>query len=118
MSAFSWLRLGSRKALVVGIGIVGASLLGDTTVAVADDNFCPSGYACVWTWLNFTGNKFLIGAGEGGTGTHYFANYKYSMKNRYTNKTICLLTTTNAWNCYSPGQNGQTSYPWYAYVVY
>jgi hypothetical protein len=95
--------------------------VGDARVSVADIQDCPDGYACVWNAMNYSGTKNLIGAGAANTGWHNWANTKYSAKNRYSNKIICLASGTSGGgnvHCLWPGQKTEYPYGRNSYAVY
>lgn len=106
-----------RISLILATLLVAVGLAAGASPAQADDSHCPDGYSCFWTGQFYGGNKRLIGADEYGRGWQQFDNRKYSVKNRFSNKTIWIYGPQIGYDCGWPGQRADSipgGITWYA----
>jgi hypothetical protein len=93
-------------SLLVLVFSMVAFAVGSVEIAAADDSACETGYVCFWTGQNYTGNKTVFGASYGGTGWQPFTNYKFALKNHFTDRAVWVraIIDSDAWViCYNPG---------------
>ena len=95
-------------SLVLTTLLVAVGLVSGAGTAQADDSHCPDGYSCFWTGQFYGGSKVLRGAEWYGRGWQQFDNRKYSVKNRFTNKTIWIYGPQIGYDCGFPGQRADS----------
>jgi hypothetical protein len=93
----------------LGLAVLVAAV-GPVAVAPAAraDSSCADGYSCFWTGQQYGGAKRLVGAEWYGQGWQPFDNTKYSVKNRFTNKTIWIYGPQIGYDCGYPGQRADS----------
>jgi hypothetical protein len=64
---------------------------------------CDTGYACVWSGTNYTGYQSNYGGAYGGSGWFY-SGYKWSIKNRFLNRTVKFKFDGGNVACLNAGQ--------------
>jgi peptidase inhibitor family I36 len=95
-------------SLVLAALFVAVGLVSGVGTAQADDSHCPDGNSCFWTGQSYGGSKVLRGAEWYGYGWQPFDNRKYSVKNRFTNKTIWIYGPQIGYDCGYPGQRADS----------
>lgn len=89
--------------------LAAAGLLTLPSVAHADDDFCPTGYVCIWTQANYQGQKTPLGAAYGGwwVGNNQ-TPWQFSLKNQFTDRAVLTAAyegQSPVSTCTNPGLN-------------
>jgi Peptidase inhibitor family I36 len=96
-----------RRALPVVV-LAAASVLALPSPAHADE-FCPTGYVCIWNGANYTGNtKGLLGAEYSGLWVgNNGSPWQFSLKNKFDNRAVLTAAYKGGplSTCTNPGLN-------------